>query len=114
MNLVRADPPPFKRARLDALVRIRPTYYTHRIVGAINEVLTELSSPMRGIYSVGTVDLTYEPTIDLYDLTAAENLQSVLEVQMGDPDDPTSDWSTLSSTRDRMRIQPSKVAGRIL
>lgn len=87
-------------AAAQALVRIRPAMFTHRIFGAVNDVLNELSSPLKGIYGVGTVDLDYDPIIDTYDLTDAENFQSIIGVQIGDPDDDTSRWPSLSSTTD--------------
>jgi hypothetical protein len=87
-------------AAAGALVRVKPNYYTHRIFDAVNDVLNELSSPLAGIYGVGTIDLTYLQTVDGYSLTAAENLQSVIGVQFGDPLDSTSRWESLSATND--------------
>jgi hypothetical protein len=87
-------------APIGTIVRVRPNHYTHRLFNALNDSLNELSSPLSGMYGVGTIDIDYEPTVDAYDLTDAENLQSIIGVQFGDPDDSTSPWMNLSSTTD--------------
>jgi hypothetical protein len=87
-------------AATGALVRVRPNVHTHRIFNAVSDILSELSSPLLGIYSMGTVDIPYVSTIANYDLTDAENLQGIHSVQFGDPDDDTDRWITLSSTTD--------------
>jgi len=79
------------------LVRVRPNIQTHRIFNAVNDVLNELSSPMIGVFGTGTLDLDYDQSITNYDLTDAENIQSVLSVQFGDVDDPIDTWEQLSS-----------------
>ena len=87
-------------AAVSAVVRVRPTFFTHRIFEAINDGVAELSPPLSGVYGVVPSDSPYERTVDCYDLTDAEGLQSIASVQYGDPDDTTSRWATLSGTTD--------------
>ena len=84
-------------ADIGELVRVRPNVQTHRIFDAINDTLNELSSPMMGVYGVGTLDLVYDPITTNYDLTGAEDIEGVLGVQIGDASDLQSLWQNLRS-----------------
>jgi len=82
-------------AESGSLVRVKPAYFTHRIFNAINDTLTELSSPLNGIYGVDQVDIQYDQSIAMYDLTAAEDLARILRVQWGFTSDDLETWPTL-------------------
>lgn len=75
-----------------SIVRLKPNIYTHRIFKAINDTILELSSPMVGLYAVATQDLDYTSAMMVYDLSDCEQIDRVLRVQWGYPDDTQSEW----------------------
>jgi hypothetical protein len=81
------------------IVRVKPNFYTHRILKAVNDTLTELSSPTHGLYAVGVQDLEYNQQVSVYDLTQAEGISGVLRVQVGFADDTLERWADLGMKR---------------
>lgn len=77
------------------VVRVRPAQYTHRIFGAINDTLTELSSPLQGVFGVDSTDIQYNSMQSLYDLSTAEEVDDVLRVSWGDVTDDQDLWPEL-------------------
>lgn len=63
------------------LVSVRPRFSDFRILRALNEELSDLSSPVNGLYQVKTVELTYNATRQAYDLTGVTNLSNILELR---------------------------------
>ena len=58
-----------KTAHADlALVLIKPKFSPWRVFKAINDTITELSSPDSGLFQVKTADVPYNPTKGYYDL----------------------------------------------
>lgn len=64
-----------------SLVRVNPKFSNFAIFQAINEELADLSSPLNGLFRVGTVDLTYNATYRGYDLTGVTDLIDILEIR---------------------------------
>lgn len=90
------------------LVRMRPQFYTHRILKAVNDTINELSSPLNGVYGVAVQDFDFDTSIAVYDLTPCENISSVLRVQWGYPDDTLSEWRDLNAaTWQHRQIEPT-------
>lgn len=75
-----------------ATVWVNPKYSPFSIAQAINDELASL--PGEGIFRVRTVDLTYTPGTDAYDLTSVTALDDVLDVEY-DANDGTGRWATL-------------------
>jgi hypothetical protein len=91
-----------------SLVRMRPNLYTHRILKAINDTLNELSSPLNGVYAVAVQDIDENPSIGNYDLAQCENIDKVLRVQWGYPDDAMSMWHDLNhGTWQHRQMEPT-------
>lgn len=81
-----------------SIVRLKPNIYTHRIFKAINETISELSSPLLGLYAVAIQDIDYQSLAMVYDLSECEQINSVLRVQWGYPDDVASEWRDFTNT----------------
>lgn len=64
-----------------SLVRVNPRFTDHRIVKALNDHLSSLSSPEVGLCAVADITLAYVSTADGYDLTTATGLERLLEVR---------------------------------
>lgn len=62
-------------------VGVRPKFSDFRILRALNQDLADLSSPVNGLFRVGTVDLTYNPAVQGYDLDGVTRLIDVLELR---------------------------------
>lgn len=71
---------------------INPKYSAWAIFQAINDELAGL--PGLGIYRVRTVDLTYAPGTDAYNLTSVTDIDDILDVEF-DANDGTGRWATL-------------------
>lgn len=80
------------------IARVKPNFFTHRILDAINSTLLELSTPLRGVWGVAVQDITFDPSRTVYDLSTCEDLERVFRVQAGDPTDDTSGWADLGET----------------
>lgn len=64
-----------------ASVTVAPKFPASRILQAINDDLRDLSSPVNGLYQIKTVDITYNPAVEGYDLTAVTDILSIAEVR---------------------------------
>lgn len=64
------------------VVSVKPKFSDFRILTAINHDLRDLSSPDNGLYQLKTVELTYNPTIQGYDMTSvASDLIGIAEIR---------------------------------
>lgn len=79
-----------------ATVLVRPRFTDFEILTTLNEELAALSSPFNGLCQVKTFDLTYNTSIDGYDLTGISDLQAVYEVRYQEPG-PYKDWPRIPS-----------------
>lgn len=77
-------------------VAVRPKFSDFRIFQALNEDLSDLSSPVNGLYQVKTVDVTYNSAIQGYDLTSVTDVINILEVRWKQSG-PTRYWPLLRS-----------------
>lgn len=64
---------------MGAQVQVRPNFAPHMILRQVNNELAALSSPLNGLFKVGTADITANPLVRGYALPAAA--QDVLEVR---------------------------------
>ena len=62
-------------------VPVRPKFSPFRIFRAMNEELSDLSSPGNGLYQVASVDITYNAAVQGYDITGATNVIRILEAR---------------------------------
>ena len=82
------------------LVRVSPRFTGDEIWKQLANDLGDLSSPANGLYGIQTVDLTYNATLNGYDLgSIGDNLQSIYEVkyltpgpQLDNPRIHTTGW----------------------
>jgi len=74
-----------------SVVWVRPRFTDAELLTAINEDLAALSSPQNGLFQIKTFDLTYDPVIVGYDLTAVTDLQDIYEVRY-QTSGPEKDW----------------------
>ena len=81
----------------DSIVLVNPRYPRHIILRNLNHELNDLSSPVNGLYQIATVDLTYSPGYDGYDLAGVTNLTSILDVFYEEP--TRRDWTPIHGWR---------------
>lgn len=85
LTVERAQEGSVAAAHLDgATVRVKPRFYSFAILKALNDELSDLSSPVNGLYRVLTADFDYDSQYagyDLSDVTGAATLLDVLEVR---------------------------------
>lgn len=74
-------------------VHVRPVFTDSELFTALNEEVLALSSPQNGLFQVKTIDLTYNNSIDGYDISATD-IQSVYEVRYQEPG-TYKDWPRL-------------------
>jgi hypothetical protein len=87
-------------AAVGALVRVSPRFTDDEIWKMLTADLADLSSPASGLFGIGTVDLTYNPIVNGYDLTSiAQDLISIYEIkyltpgpQLDNPRIHTENW----------------------
>lgn len=77
------------------IARVKPNFFTHRIVTAINNTLSELTSPLMGVHGVAIQDISFDQSVTVYDLTDCEEIERILRVQVGVADDDTDPWIDL-------------------
>lgn len=92
----------------NAHVIVNPRYPRHVILRALNDDLADLSSPSNGLYKLSTVDLTYSPAHDGYDLTDVTNLVGILDVTYEEP--ARRDWTPIAGWRLRRDLPTSDFA----
>lgn len=59
---------------------VNAKFPTFSIFQSLNEDLFDLCSPTNGLYQVATVDLTYNPAVQGYDLTGATDIIDILRI----------------------------------
>lgn len=75
---------------------VRPKFSQHRILKAINDDLSDLSSPYNGLYQIKTVDITFNPSRMGYDLTGVTDILSIAEVRFRAPG-PMRTWPRIDN-----------------
>jgi hypothetical protein len=89
-----------------ATVTVRPKFSDFRILRELNNDLRDLSSPFNGLYAVKTVTLTYNATIQGYDLSGVSpSMMGILEVRYDTPG-PDKNWPLMTQW-DIMRDMPT-------
>ena len=78
------------------VVLVRPRFTDGEIFTVLNEELAALSSPTNGLFQMKSFDLTYNPTIDGYDLNGVTDLMDIYEVRYQEPG-PYKDWPRIPS-----------------
>lgn len=76
-------------------VEVRPKFSRFRVLRAINEDLLDLTSPSNGLFQVKTVDITYNPAIQGYDLAGVTNVVNLLELRWKQPG-PSKSWPLIT------------------
>lgn len=62
-------------------VWVRPKFSDFRILQALNADLGDLSSPSNGLFKVESIDITYNPAVQGYNLTGATDVIRLLELR---------------------------------
>lgn len=65
----------------DAIITVRPKFSNFRILQAINDDLSDLSTPVNGLYQLRAIDITFNPSRYGYDITDSEGIVSIAEVR---------------------------------
>ena len=68
-----------------AMIYLNPRFSAFDIMCAINDDLSDLSSPENGLYAVNSIEISYNPTTVGYDLTGVTGLIDILSVQQRQP-----------------------------
>ena len=99
-NSATADPGAFgtlAQSHADGeVVVVNPIVSDAQWLRAINDVITELSSPVSGLYQMKTLELTFSSATYGYDLTAATDLRDVYAVYYDYPG-TANDWPEIRS-----------------
>lgn len=77
-----------------ATIFVNPKFSPFAILQAVNEELADLSSPVNGLFKVGTLDFTYSAGTDTYNLAGVTDLIDILDVTY-DANDGSSRWPRL-------------------
>lgn len=77
-----------------AIAYVNPKFSWFDVLNAINDELRSLSA--RGLFRVRTVDLTYNPSVQGYDLTSVTDLLSVYAVTADTPG-PDNSWPAVNA-----------------
>lgn len=77
-----------------ATIYVNPKFSAFSILQAINEELADLSSPVNGLFKVGTLDFTFSAGTDAYDLTGVTDLIDILDITY-DANDGSRRWPRL-------------------
>ena len=64
----------------NAIVTLNPRFPRNQILEAINAELADLSSPVNGLFQIKTVELQYNGSDRMIDLTGAGNIQSLYSI----------------------------------
>lgn len=101
------DNAPQEAASVGDIVLIKPRVTTWYLFNAINDELKRLSSPMNGLYGVGSWTATVSPTYQTYDVpTAALGMTGLLRVRYRWPGTPDV-WSDLRPSSYRWMVSES-------
>jgi hypothetical protein len=69
---------------INAIINVNPKFSNFEILNAINDEIVSLSSPVNGLYSIATTELTYNAAIFGYNF-AAGSVLDILEVRYSVP-----------------------------
>jgi hypothetical protein len=86
------------------LVYLNPRFSAFDIMTAINDDLSDLSSPDNGLYQVNTLEITYNPAQIGYDLAGASGLIDIMYIQQQQPY-PVGYWVPIP--RNKWTLTPS-------
>lgn len=81
---------------------VNPRYSDFDILRAVNDTLRELSSPGAGLFRTASVDLTYDPNLEGYDLTGQENVEGLLDIYYQEPSEQNR-WIRVPSRQYRFQ-----------
>jgi hypothetical protein len=84
-----------------SIVRVAPRFTDAQILRAINEDIHDLSSPSSGLFQIGTAELTYDSASVGYDLSAAPNMISPIELRVENPGS-FKEWTRIPSFKFRI------------
>lgn len=79
-----------------AIVTVRPKFSNFRVLQAINDDLSDLSSPMNGLYQLKAIDITFNPSRYGYDITDSTQIVSIAEVRFR-TSGPERTWPRINS-----------------
>jgi hypothetical protein len=91
------------------LVRVNPRFPDFRIFNAMNAELDALSAPTNGLYQIKTVNVTFKPQINGYDLTGVGQLIDVLRVRYDIPG-PWKTWPEIRRWQLKIAMDSSDFA----
>lgn len=80
-----------------ATVYVAPRFTNTQILRAVNHELQALSSPANGLFQMKTVDVTYSPAVDGYDLTAVTDVIDIHDVRY-QAIGPEQEWPVIDRT----------------
>lgn len=80
------------------VVRVNAKITDAAVLQAINDDLTDLSTPSNGLYAEATVALTFQAGTYQYDLTGVTDLIGILEVKF-EANDGSSSWPPIPPSR---------------
>ena len=69
----------------NAMVYLNPRFSAFDIMQAINDDLSDLCSPENNLYTVDSIEVTYNPATIGYDLTGVTGLIDILSIQQRQP-----------------------------
>jgi hypothetical protein len=65
----------------DSVVLVNPRFPRHRVLNQLNAELTDLSSPLNGLFQVKTVDIAYNGSDRMVNITGATDIQNLIDVR---------------------------------
>ena len=80
-----------------AVVLVNPRYSDSQILRALNSAVSMLAS--EGLFAVSTVEVTYNSTINGYDLASSTNVLGLVDVLWESTTDARKQWSRLPNVR---------------
>ena len=83
------------------IVRVAPRFTDAQILRALNEDINDLCSPSNGLFQVGIAELSYDSALIGYDLSAAPNMISPIELRVNNPGS-YKEWTRIPSHKFRI------------
>jgi hypothetical protein len=80
-----------------AVVLVNPRYSDSQILRALNSAVSMLAS--EGLFAVSTVEVTYNSTVNGYDLASSTNVLGLVDVLWESTTDARKQWSRLPNVR---------------
>ena len=74
-----------------SIVYVNSKFPAFSIFQALNQDLDDLCSPGNGLYKINTVEITFNPAIQAYDITGATDILDILRVRSKQPG-PAKNW----------------------